>query len=146
MIKKKSKEAGKKAKKNSTAKKPAGKSHVSKAKKQINPVEVRKDIANIVGSGAKEMAAAVMGEALKGQLAPTKYLWEVAGVWPPTVDGERATEEEDCLAKLLLSKIEAPPQKPAAEEEDKAEPAQEPAEKKSELPVEVQPAEGSVTV
>jgi hypothetical protein len=44
-------------------------------------------------------------EAKKGQLAPTKYLLELAGVFPSNTDGSAATDEEDCLAKTLLQRL-----------------------------------------
>jgi len=115
MIKKKAKKTGKAGK--AKAKKSAKGSSASRTKKQVDPVEVRKDIAKIVGSGAKKVAKAVMEEAMKGQLAPAKYMFEVAGVYPPVTDGEQATQEEDCLAKTLLERLNIP-KKPAAEEDD----------------------------
>jgi hypothetical protein len=56
-------------------------------------------------------------EAFKGQLAPTKYLLEVAGVYPLVTDGEQATQEEACLAKPLLESLNIP-KKPALEEDE----------------------------
>jgi len=117
MIKKKTKRASKAGKSKARAKKSAKGSSASRTKKQVDPVEVRKDIAKIVGSGAKKVAKAVMEEAMKGQLAPAKYMFEVAGVYPPVTDGEQATQEEDCLAKTLLSRLDNA-KKPAPEEED----------------------------
>jgi hypothetical protein len=118
MIKKKTKRAaGKKEKGKAKAKKGRKRTGVPRTKKAVNPAEVRKDIARIVGSGAKKMAAAVMEEAFKGQLAPTKYLLEVAGVYPPVTDGEQATQEEDCLAKTLLERLNIP-KKPVVEEDE----------------------------
>ena len=117
MIKKKAKRTGKAGKSKGKAKKSAKGSSASRTKKQVDPVEVRKDIAKIVGSGAKKVAKAVMEEAMKGQLAPAKYMFEVAGVYPPVTDGEQATQEEDCLAKTLLERLNIP-KKPAPEEDD----------------------------
>jgi hypothetical protein len=123
MIKKKAKSrakknVAKKTKKTAT-KTSAKKKSRGRSRKDLNPAEVRKDIAKIVGSGAKEMTVAVMNEAMKGQLAPAKYLFEVAGVYPPANDGTQATQEEDCLAKTLLDRLNAPPNLPpkAAEKE-----------------------------
>jgi hypothetical protein len=118
MIKKKAKRAaGKTEKGKAKAKKGRTRTGVPRTKKAVDPAEVRKDIARIVGSGAKKMAAAVMEEAFKGQLAPTKYLLEVAGVYPPVTDGEQATHEEDCLAKTLLERLNIP-KKPVLEEDE----------------------------
>jgi len=117
MIKKKAKRAGKTEKGKAKAKKSAKGSSSAKTKKAVDPAEVRKDIAKIVGSGAKKVAKAVMEGALKGQLAPARFLFEVAGVYPAVTDGEQATEEEDCLAKTLLDRLNIPT-KPAHEEDE----------------------------
>jgi hypothetical protein len=114
MIKKKGKSRGKgkgkgEGKTSAATKKTATKTKTKsrkRSRKELNPAEVRKDIAKIVGSGAKEMTVAVMNEAMKGQLAPAKYLFEVAGVYPPANDGMQATQEEDCLAKTLLDRLD----------------------------------------
>ena len=116
MIKKKAKRTGKAGKSKAKAKRSAKGSAATRTKKQVDPSEVRKDIAQIVGSEAKNMTWAVVDEALKGQVAPTKFLFEVAGVYPPVTDGEQATHEEDCLAKTLLERLDI--RKRPAQEED----------------------------
>jgi hypothetical protein len=117
MIKKKAKRAGKTEKGKAKAKKGRKGSCAAKGKKPLDPAEVRKDIAKIVGLEAMNMTEAVMEEAMKGLVAPTKFLFEVAGVFPPAANGEQATEEEDCLAKTLLARLNIP-KKPAQDEED----------------------------
>jgi hypothetical protein len=112
MMKKKAKgktTATKAAKKKSTTKR-------SRAKKQVNPAEVRNDIAKIVRSGAKKITKAVMDQAMTGQLAPAKYLFEVAAIYPPSTDGSDATADEDCLAKTLLDRLNIP-DKPVGRDE-----------------------------
>ena len=39
-------------------------------------------------------------EAFKGQLAPTKYLLEVAGVYPPVTDGSRRHRRKTVWQRL----------------------------------------------
>jgi len=106
----------KKAKKKAAAKKPAGKpvrkKCRAKEKPETNPAEVRKEISKLVTEAASKVAEAVIDVAKTGQLAPAKYLFEVANIFPPAANGEQATTEEDCLAKILLSRIE-----PAKKEE-----------------------------
>lgn len=103
------KKASKRAKGQKTGTKKSGsKKSTSRAKKEMNPAEVRKDIAKIVGAGAVKMTEAVMEEAMKGQLAPTKYLLEVAGVYPAATDESVSTSEEDSLAKTLLERLNLP--------------------------------------
>jgi hypothetical protein len=114
MIKKKAARARKTA-----AKKTDGKKTTKK--KQKDPAQVREEIAGIVKSGAKGITKAVMDQAMHGELAPAKYLFEMAGVYPAVNDGEHATEEEDCLAKTLLDRLNLP--RKAAEKEDDEEAA-----------------------
>jgi hypothetical protein len=111
MIKKrtKSKAAGKKTGKRNKSR--------AKARRETNPAEVRKEVSKMVESEAAEMAQAVIDEGKKGQLATVKYLFEMASIYPPTPGGEQATAEEDCLAKLLLSRI-SPPKKAAEGDEE----------------------------
>jgi len=100
----------KKAKNKAAAKKPtrksAGKKREAKDKPETNPAEVRKEISKLVTEAASKVAAAVIDVAKTGQLAPAKYLFEMASIFPPAPNGEQATTEEDCLAKMLLSRIE----------------------------------------
>ncbi len=119
MTKKKrtNKTAGGKSKKKSQKK--SGKARL---KKETNPAEVRKQVSRIVEAAAVNIAQAVVGEAEKGQLAPTRYLFEMANIFPPQANGEQATEQEDCLAKILLARIDAPV-KPEKEKEDEPEDA-----------------------
>ena len=114
MIKKKAK--GKSTAKTKKAKKNSG--GKSKGKKELNPAEVRKEIAQMVDSEATEMAAAVIGEGKKGQLATVKYLFEMAGVYPALTDGSQATTDEDCLAKTLLDRLNIPDKPVGRDEED----------------------------
>jgi hypothetical protein len=105
-------------------KKAKGKS-AKKAKKtrsstKKDPAKVREEIAGMVRSEARDITEAVMDEAKKGELAPAKYLLEMAGVYPPATDGTQATPEEDCLARTLLDRLNVPPRKVASEEEETA--------------------------
>ena len=59
----------------------------------------------MVEAEAAEMAKAVIDEAKKGQLAPMKYLFEMAGIYPASPDGAQAAGEEDSLAKILLDRL-----------------------------------------
>jgi hypothetical protein len=106
MIKKKAKS---KTTKKSTKKK--------KAAVKRDPAQVREEIAGLVKSDARDITQAVIGEAKRGELAPAKYLFEMAGVYPPVTDGSQATPEEDSLARTLLDRITlAPPRKVESEE------------------------------
>jgi hypothetical protein len=108
----------KKAKTKSAKTNKPKKSSGRKGKKELNPAEVRKEIAQMVDSEATEMAEAVIGEGKKGQLATVKYLFEMAGVYPPLNDGSQATTDEDCLAKTLLDRLNIPDKPVGRDEED----------------------------
>lgn len=117
MIKKKAKRkkaATGAAKQKSTKKTP-------RTKKQANPAEVRNDIAKIVKSGAKKITKAVMDQAMTGQLAPAKYLFEMAAIYPPSTDGSETTNDEECFAKTLMDRLNLPDKPIALDEEDECE-------------------------
>lgn len=70
----------------------------------------------MVKAEARDITSAVIAQAMNGELAPAKYLFEMAGVYPPATDGSQATTEEDCLAKTLLDRL-GPERKPAVTED-----------------------------
>ncbi|MFZ0199301.1 MAG: hypothetical protein WB523_19300 [Candidatus Sulfotelmatobacter sp.] len=72
----------------------------------VDFAQVRKNIAALVGSAAEEIARNAMKVAKKGQLAPAKYFFEVAGLYPETA--ETASEPEDSLAYTLLKRLGLP--------------------------------------
>lgn len=99
----------KKAKCKTTVKKPAKKRVKSvTAKKQLDPAKVREEIAGIVKAGAKGITKAVMVQATQGQLAPAKYLLEMAGVYPLSADESPTSKEEESLAETLLDRLNIP--------------------------------------
>ena len=109
-----------KSKSKTAAEKPAKKRRKkteAKGDKDTNPAEVRKEISKLVKADAAEMTQAVIGEGKKGQLAPVRYLFEMANIFPPVQDGSEATPEEDCLAKMLLDRLNAA-DKPAEKADD----------------------------
>jgi len=112
MIKKKAKN------KTAATKETKKKTRTRKAKTPANPADVRKDIAKIVKSGAKKITKAVMEQAMTGQLAPAKFLFEVAAIYPTSTDGSEATTDEECLAKTLLDRLEIPDKPVGRDEED----------------------------
>ena len=108
----------KKAKGKTGAKKAAKKKSSPIRTKTRNPAGVRNDIAKIVESGAKKIAKAVMEQAMAGQLAPAKFLFEMAEIFPLSTDGSHATENEDSLARTLLNRLDIPDEPIARDEEE----------------------------
>ena len=79
---------------------------------------MRNDIAKIVESGAKKITKAVMDQAMTGQLAPAKYLFEMAEIYPQATDGSHSTVDEECLAATLLRRLDMPDEPVPRDEED----------------------------
>jgi len=93
------------------AKKKAAKSTGSKrgsSGKQKDPAQVREGIAGMVKAGARKITKAVINKAMQGEVAPTKFLFEMAGVYPASTDGSIATKEEESLAETLLRRLDIP--------------------------------------
>ncbi len=78
------------------------------SKEPVDMARVRKDISNMVGNSATEIAAGMIHAALAGELAPAKYLFEMAGLHPATEETEAADPEEDSLAHILLKRMGLP--------------------------------------
>lgn len=73
----------KKAKKTKmTDKKTTKKSTKGALKNELNPGQVLKDISALVEANADKLAGAVIGEGMKGQVSPVKYLFEMAHIYP----------------------------------------------------------------
>jgi len=68
---------------------------------------------------AEELAEAVIGVGMTGQLAPVKFLFEMAHLYPKVNDGSEATKNEDCLAQTLLKRLDLP-ESPIVEEDEGA--------------------------
>jgi hypothetical protein len=90
------------------AKKPERRKRKSTSGKQLDPLKVREDIAGIIKSRARKIAIAVAGKAGLGELAPTKYLFEVAHIYPQAPEGTVATTDEESMAKTLLDRLNIP--------------------------------------
>jgi hypothetical protein len=99
--------------------KPAKKKHSRKSKKPADIAEVRKEITELVTDAASELTVAVVEEGRKGQLAPVKYLFEMAGLYPAP-GGAQEKPEEAALAKTLLDRLGLP-HDPVIKEEGDAE-------------------------
>ena len=108
----------KKAKSKTATKKPARKKKSPGSRKERNPAAVRNDIAKIVESGAKKITKAVMEQAMHGQLAPAKFLFEMASIYPSSTDGSFSTTDEDSLAQTLMRSLGLPDTPIARDEED----------------------------
>jgi hypothetical protein len=96
----------KKAKSKSASKKTA-KDETTEIKKELDPGQVLKDISALIEANANKLAAAVIGEGMKGQVPPVKYLFEMAHIWPQG-DGMTPTEREESLAETLLDRLKIP--------------------------------------
>jgi hypothetical protein len=107
MIKKKGKSKKSGTSKN-TGKKPARGRRRSTSGKQLDPLKVREDIAGIIKSRARKITIAVADKAGLGELAPTKFLFEVAHIYPQAPAGTVSTTDEESMAKTLLDRLNIP--------------------------------------
>jgi len=96
-----------KGKGKATAKKAAAKKSTPKPTKQVDMVQVRENINNLVGNSARKIAIEVIKVALTGQLATAKYLFEAVGLYPPTEQTE-VRPIETTLAHTLLTRMGLP--------------------------------------
>jgi len=96
-----------KGKGKATAKKAAAKKSAPKPTKQVDMVQVRENINNLVGNSARKIAIEVIKVALTGQLATAKYLFEAVGLYPPTEQTE-VRPIETTLAHTLLTRMGLP--------------------------------------
>jgi hypothetical protein len=71
-------------------------------------VQVLKDISALVEAKADKLAEAVIGEGMKGQLSPVKFLFEMAHIFPPPTDESLVNKDEDSLAETLLDRLNIP--------------------------------------
>jgi hypothetical protein len=105
---------GTQGKSKETTKKPA-KKDVPEKKEQVDIVKVRESIANLVGASAELIATRVIEVAKSGQLAPAKYLFEMAGLYPATEE-TAAKPQGDSLAHTLLRRMGLPTEPGSCEE------------------------------
>lgn len=102
----------KKAKSKTAAKKTVKEKKSTKATetKELNPAQVLKDISALVEAEANKLATAVIGEGMKGQVSPVKFLFEMAHIFPqPTVESLTGKDkDEDSLAETLLHRLNIP--------------------------------------
>src|SRR5260370_32550760 len=98
----------KKAKSKASGKKTTTKSTKATETKELNPAQVLKDISALVEAEAAELAVAVIGEGMKGQLSPVKFLFEMAHIFPPPTDESETSKDEDSLAETLLDRLNIP--------------------------------------
>ncbi|MGA7696494.1 MAG: hypothetical protein WCA76_15815 [Candidatus Sulfotelmatobacter sp.] len=97
--------------------KKSAKKRVRISKKPVDMARVRETINNMVGNSAEKIAAKVINVALTGQLAPAKYLFEAAGLYPATEE-TAARPQGDSLAHILLRRMGLPLESVIRDEEE----------------------------
>lgn len=98
----------KKGKSKKTEKKGRGKTTRGTSGKKLDPAKVREDIAGIVKSRAKKITIAVADKAGHGELAPARFLFEMAHIYPQPPEGTVPTADEESLAQTLLRSLNIP--------------------------------------
>src|SRR5215469_13772265 len=91
-----------------TDRKKTKKSRKKTVKKELNPGQVLEDISAVVEAQAQELLDAVIGEGMKGQVSPVKYLFEMAHIYPQAPEPVAPSKDEECLAETLLHRLNLP--------------------------------------
>jgi hypothetical protein len=101
------KKAEGKGKRTTTKLAKAEEEKVPEKKKGKDVAEVRENINELVKESAEEIAKGVIEAAKTGQLAPAKYLFEAAGIYPVT-EQTAMRPIETSLAHTLLTRMGLP--------------------------------------
>jgi hypothetical protein len=72
----------------------------------VDLAEIRQQITNLVGNGAVGMVEITMEEVGKGHYLGMKYLFEMVGLYPSTI--EDAVVVPDSMAAILLRRLGLP--------------------------------------
>lgn len=98
----------KKSKVKKTGKKARRKTSRSVSGKKLDPAKVREDIAGIVKSRARKITIAVADKAGHGELAPAKFLFEMAHIYPQPPEDSVPTADDESFAQTLLNRLDIP--------------------------------------
>ena len=123
-----------------TDKKTAKKKRKKTVKKELNPGQVLEDISAVVEAQAQELLDAVIGEGMKGQVSPVKYLFEMAHIYPQAPEPVAPSKDEECLAETLLHRLNLP-KTPVVHDELQKEEDEEPNQPKKEAAAEPEKVE-----
>jgi hypothetical protein len=86
------------------------------AAKNVNLTDLRQKLAGQVAHNAPEMVDAAIGEVMKGQHQPMKFLFEMIGLYPASQAEEK--ENGNVLAETLLRRLHLPEEPEALEAEE----------------------------
>lgn len=97
--------------------------------KNVDVTAIRRTIIRLVALAASDMVKAAIEEAKKGHSPALKYLFEMAGFFPATLETEQAEKREMSLAELFCRELGLPLQPPSeadreGEEDREARPAE----------------------
>jgi DNA replication protein DnaD len=109
------------------AKGKTSKGKTSTGGKSVDIAGVRQAMTRLVALEADEMVQAVIDEAKKGHSVALKYLFEMIGLYPATLESEQSEKREMSLAELFCRELGLPMHPPEAQtgEPEAAEPARE---------------------
>ena len=79
---------------------------------------IRQTIIRMVGLAASDMVRAAIGEAKKGHATSLKYLFEMAGLYPATLETEQAEKREMSLAEMFCRELGLPMRPPEVREKE----------------------------
>jgi hypothetical protein len=76
--------------------------------KSVDIASIRRAITRLVAHQASDMVKAVIEEAKKGHSQSLKYLFEMIGLYPATVETEQSEKREMSLAEYLCRELGLP--------------------------------------
>lgn len=86
--------------------------------RNVDVAGIRQSITRMVGLAAGDMVKAAIEEAKKGHATALKYLFEMVGLYPATLETEQAEKREMSLAELFCRELGLPMRPPNAGEEE----------------------------
>jgi hypothetical protein len=90
--------------------------------KSVDIARVRQAMTRLVTHQAGEMVKAVIDDAKKGHSAALKYLFEMIGLYPATLESEQSEKREMSLAELFCRELGLPMYSAEAQTDEAAEP------------------------
>jgi positive regulator of sigma E activity len=91
-----------------------------RGKKNVDVDTIRESITRMVALAAGDMVKAAIEEAKKGHSTALKYLFEMVGLYPATLETEQAEDREMSMAELFCRELGLPMRPPDPKDEEPA--------------------------
>ena len=98
--------------------KSSGSKSTARGTRNVDVGAIRQTITRMVGLAASDMVKAAIGEAKKGHATSLKYLFEMVGLYPATLETEQAEKREMSLAEMFCRELGLPMRPPEVREKE----------------------------